>query len=338
MHASGIDSYDYAVQATVRGSASEFAVSSYQAGSVVGDLALDPLNDDWWADVGANGLIAAAWANFADPVVTPEVHQKNTGLGGFLGELPSLLVSWIGVQTFFGPFAAAAALLGKGLEALAGEISGEDDTKDLFGVFVKYGTVFVVNPAGVFPLAVEDLVEDVALRELIGLRPLRDAERALAREVFNNPDAPDHDTLPFDRIMLTKLANAGDRALVLPLFSGTILVNLGSAWDDPLGPTDDYPEPGSLLIHELVHAWQIAHEFSTPYWAAATLVEHMKKDDPYAIDGSLAGRSWSEWGREQQGALVDSWYAQFRTRLHSQEATADWRFRYIRDHLRLARG
>jgi hypothetical protein len=297
-------------------------------------------------------VIARSWPAFADPTVTHEAHAKNTGFGGFLSDLPRLLVEWVGTQAFFGPGAAAAAVVGKALEALAEELTVDSE---IFGVFAQYGSAFAVSPYGVVPLAVGDFIEGVVLRELIGLRELHPHEKEFARAVFNNPDAPGNDTLPFDRIRITKLSNFG-RAVVTPLFNGTILLNLGpGAHEDPVTATHhpEYTVPGQLFIHELVHAWQIEHSFTEPTWAGGALVEHTRYeapwlfwingipvppgDDPYEVPTTPDDRGWGGWNFEQQAVLIDQWYAAFRTQLDSPAALLDWRFRHVRDNIRLGR-
>jgi DNA-binding beta-propeller fold protein YncE len=352
VHDSGIDPYDYAVQVTARSNVDDFALTSYQAGDVDGDFPPGGDNDDFWGDLGVNSVIARSWPAFTDPVVTHDAKAKNTGFGGFISDLPRLLVEWVGTEAFFGPGAAAAAVIGKALAELAEKLTVDGE---IVGVFAQYGSVFALSPYGIVPLAVEDFVEGVVLRELIGLRELHPHEKEFARKVFNSPDMPGNDTLPFDRMRITKLSNFG-RGLVTPLFNGTILLNLGpGVHEDPVNSThtEDYPEPGQFFVHELVHAWQVEHSFTEPTWAGASLVEHLRYkapwlfwingipvergDDPYEVPDTPDARGWGAWGYEQQARLIDKWYAAFRTQLDSPEAMLDWRFGYVRDHLRLGR-
>ncbi|HKE97698.1 MAG TPA: hypothetical protein VKG45_02030 [Actinomycetes bacterium] len=352
VHDSGIDPYDYAVQVTARSNVDAFAATSYQGGDVDGDLPPGGDNDDYWGDLGVNGVIARSWPAFVDPVVTHEAHAKNTGLGGFISDLPRLLVLWVGTQAFFGPAATAAAVIGRALKELAEKLSVDSE---LVGVFVEYGSAFAMSPYGIVPLAIRDFIDGVALRELIGLRELHPAEKEFARRIFNNPDTPEKDTLPFDRMRITKLSNFG-RAVVTPLFNGTILLNLGpGVHEDPVNSThgDRYPVKGQLFVHELTHAWQVEHWPAEPYWAGAGLVEHIRYqapwlfwingipvepgDDPYEVPETPEERRWRGWGIEQQATLIDNWYELFHDQLDSPAALLDWRFRYVRDNLRLGR-
>ena len=88
---------------------------------------------------------------------------------------------------------------------------------------------------------------------MVKIRRLRDDEVAFARQVFG-------DSLDFDRIRLTNLSGIGTRAFTTPTVDGTILLNIGNAFNEPtLAVYPPYPVPGQILIHELTHAWQIEH-------------------------------------------------------------------------------
>ncbi|MGA8658162.1 MAG: hypothetical protein WB586_18620 [Chthoniobacterales bacterium] len=120
------------------------------------------------------------------------------------------------------------------------------------------------------------------------------------------------DTLPTDRIVLTDMSGLNDRGFTFPNIDGTILVNIGAAYDDPihysLGKT--YATQGQLFIHELTHAWQIAHEWFIAGWICSAL-------DAQIIQGQRAynvgspGPAYSDFGIEAQAVIVDRWFGKY---------------------------
>jgi hypothetical protein len=157
------------------------------------------------------------------------------------------------------------------------------------GAAALVGTV-----AAVVICVVTDLATDT--------RPLEDAERALAERVFG-------DTVPLDDIRLTSLAGPNGRGFTARGIDGKIYVNLGRTFSNPLGVSKNYPYPGQLLIHELTHAWQIEHNF-LPTLMCSMLVtdaDNTLVDNQYHYGDP--GPPWDSFNPEQQGAIVDQWYA-----------------------------
>ena len=130
-----------------------------------------------------------------------------------------------------------------------------------------------------------------------------DDEIKLAKEVFA-------DTLLLEDVRITNLAGLGGRAFTAPGVDGKTYCNLGLAYDNPLGPGGSaYPQPGQLLIHELTHAWQIAHTDFLPSLMCSGLVNQANfvfGDNVYAY--GPPGPDWGEFNLEQQGAIVDQWF------------------------------
>src|SRR5207253_11493937 len=93
---------------------------------------------------------------------------------------------------------------------------------------------------------------------LVKFHQINAAEIAFADPVFSGE-------VPFGRVWLTNLSNGG-RKFTWPNMDGSILVNLGNAYQSPTTFQDSsgYPAKGQVFIHELTHAWQIAHTFFTP--------------------------------------------------------------------------
>ncbi len=138
---------------------------------------------------------------------------------------------------------------------------------------------------------------------LIKFRPLNSTEIAFARQVFGNSP-------PYQDVVITNLAGLGDRAFTAPGVDGKTYLNIGRAYDNPLGTGGNaYPKPGQLLIHELTHAWQIAHTGSLPGLMCSGMVNQANfilGDNVYQY--GPPGRGGREFNAEQQGAIVDQWF------------------------------
>jgi hypothetical protein len=160
---------------------------------------------------------------------------------------------------------------------------------------------------------------------------------ALARQVYG-------DQLPFERIVLTDLYNpsttpngaALDREFTFPAIDGGIWVNLGKNFANPLGVDangrSSYKAGGQVLIHELAHAWQIAHVDLVSLGCDALVDSNYT----YGVERVAAGVPFHEFGHEEQAAIIDSWYGQFvAIGLTTAEALRDPRFRYVEHNIRV---
>jgi hypothetical protein len=139
------------------------------------------------------------------------------------------------------------------------------------------------------------------------------------QEVFGGGLPPRH------RILLTDTAGVDGRAFTFPQPDGSITVNLGpDAYAEPLA------QP-ALLLHELTHVWQIAHQPVRTLWMAAAvaaqaadLVTHRAYEVP------PPGRPFARFNPEQQAMIVEHWWVGGRRE-------TDPYFRYIEGNIRSAR-
>ena len=227
----------------------------------------------------------------------------------------------------------AVIVLGIRLGAASGTTFVNPDV--LAGVTVAGGVLVLFGPSAIVPALVAGT--GTALLADIRRRPMTDPERALARRVFQ-------DQLPFDRIVLTDLYNpsttsagtALDREFTFPAIDGSIWVNMGKNFDDPLAVDangrSSYGTRGQVLIHELVHAWQIAH-VDLIVLGCDALVD---SNYTYGNERVAAGVPFHVFGHEEQAAIVDSWYGAFLDQgLDSPVALRDPRFRYIEHNVRV---
>lgn len=337
MRATGGTSYDFAVQAWVA-TGDGSAVAAQQRGSVYGTDTPGPRQTDW-SQAGFNAGIRLHWRSLRDShFLGFNMHAE---IGGVLGGA-------LDVLTFAVKGIVANMALGPSgwLMLIGDELSGMD-TKlgapgTLAGVLVAGGTLMIVGPFGLVPA----VVAGAGVASLLDVRDraMEPFERDFARRVFG-------DSIDYDRVRLTNMTNLFDpgRKFAFPSVGGTLLVNLGdAAFDNPVAhreppipvlptdPSSSYTEPGSLLIHELVHAWQLTHH------SIVEVVCSLSEDYDYFDaglgrlgDNSWFGRTWAGFNAEQQASIVDDWYGAHFNDLESFDAINDPAFRFIRDHIRM---
>ena len=117
--------------------------------------------------------------------------------------------------------------------------------------------------------------------------------------------------------MFSNFHSVSNRAFTAPGIDGKTYCNIGPAYADAsLYSTQTatqngaYPAPGEVMIHELTHAWQIAHNSFLPGFVCSGVINQANfefGDDVYAY--GLPGQAWSSFNLEQQGAIVDQWFA-----------------------------
>lgn len=162
------------------------------------------------------------------------------------------------------------------------------------------------GPPGIGAALGAGLATSGIMRRRVRHRGLTAAERRTAEEVFG--------TAPWlDDVVLTDLAGRGGRAFTLPAVDGRILCNLGSAFDAALGEgAGAYPAPGQLLIHELVHAWQITTARSAGEFLADALADQARYELGEDVYGLRDARDTHHAPRrrdvERQATIVDRWF------------------------------
>ena len=300
MRATGAYSYDFGVQAWMAG-AGQGVVAAQHRGSIHG---LDSIGDrqDNWEESGHNPGIAQYWRDIrSDPQLHVHMDADLSGvLGGALDvlefALEGLVANWA-----VGP---VGWILLIGSELAPRELQpGTPD--ELEGVLVAGGILFVLGPYGVIPAAVGGLatvlVSDVKHR-LIETHEIAFADRIFAGKI------------DYANVVLTNMSHANGTKYTIPSIGGRILVNLDDAYDTPMTyPNDEvrrmgtnYPQPGSVFIHELTHAWQISHK------SPITLICGLSTSYEYQSDANWPHGAWNGFDNEQQGHIVDDWYGNWR--------------------------
>lgn len=163
-----------------------------------------------------------------------------------------------------------------------------------------------LGPLGFVVVLGAGLVTSSVIRRRVRHRGLTPAERSVAVAVFG-------DVGWLDDVVLTDLAGRGGRAFTVPAVDGRILCNLGSHLDATLGPgSRAYPVPGQLLIHELVHAWQIAAARSPAGFLADALADQARYElgeDVYGVRDAGENHHMPRRGEvERQATIVDRWF------------------------------
>jgi hypothetical protein len=160
---------------------------------------------------------------------------------------------------------------------------------------------------------------------LIKYRPLSADEKSFARQVFG----PDSGWL--DNVLITNLHSVANRGFTAPGVDGKTYCSIGPAFDNPLGPGGGaYPQKGQLLIHELTHAWQIAHNNFLPGMMCSALVNQSNYtfgDDVYKF--GQPGPDWNSFNVEQQASIVDQWFGGQTSATHQQMDTHNPYYRYV---------
>ena len=262
--------------------------------------------DDWdHEERGNNPLLALYWSQLK---AAPSYNvAKDYKWGGVVGTIEDLVkdIFDIGAGVIGGTL---GVIIGATREAIGwlGTTLGPGGTLGVIGGVVVFAVTAIAG-AGVGGALILGVVAGVAIgavtNAMIKYRPLNDAEIALARQVFA-------DTVPYGDVIITNLGGLGGRAFTAPGVDGKTYCNLGTAYNDPLGPHGgSYPYPGQVLIHELTHAWQIAHSGFIPGLMCSGVVNqanYLFGDNVY--DYGPPGPDWSSLNLEQQGAIVDQWF------------------------------
>jgi len=204
-------------------------------------------------------------------------------------------------------------------------------------VYMKYlegvGKVYLSLGTFVFN-ALEDVGELFLNlpKGLLGMRPLRPSEKAIARQVFGN-------SIPLERIVISSLDGLSGRPFTVP---GFMLQSM--SWFIPgIGPllaitsmvrglTDKYilflgndgyndainyrlarnrdgtwaMGPGQNLVHELTHVWQGHNNgFAWGYVVNSLVRQAQNGTDAYKYS---PGAQWNTYDAEPQAHIVEDWF------------------------------
>ncbi|MFJ5064659.1 hypothetical protein ACIP96_35250 [Streptomyces nigra] len=322
MHDSGFDPYAFRIGVVVRSPDGTKAIAALKSGTVAGTLGSGSRDFDW-DETGTNTGLKSNWDSMRDGSAAFTKWYKDTGVLGTLEDIAVAVAEFLVVSVVTGPVVGLVLVVGSELGALT-EIPYAHPT-GLAGVLVAGGVLLLLGPTGLVPaIAAGALLAD----ELVRTRPLRDSEIAFASTVFG-------DTLPVENILVTDLSGPNNRAFCMPNIDGSILLCLGTRFDGPLANATFK----RTFVHELTHAWQIAHrppEDIESVWEATT--NEMRSDeDIYASSFVFDGRPWGKWEIEHQAQIIALWWelAEVTGGVNSSEAAASVIFPYVQNNIRM---
>jgi hypothetical protein len=302
MRATGFPSYKFRVRAVVRSASGKIAAALQRSGAVYGTDTPGDREFDWSEDI-VSDLAAGEWAELRTASMVVSKSYEMTGVLGTLADFAVDVVEFLFaaevLQAVSGAVGVVGVILaGSELGALTGlRAVGPGG---LVGVIAAAGATCLLGPGVLLPVLVGGvLIGDIVVRN----RRMNTEEVALANRVFG-------DTLPVDRILLTNLSGLGGTEFTVPNADGEILVNMGNGFDDPVRhfqPARGYTQVGQLLIHELTHAWQIAHAGKPPkyfWWAALAKIRGSG-----AYRYGPPGPPFGAFGLEAQATLVEEWFS-----------------------------
>jgi hypothetical protein len=342
MHDSGWDPYDFRVRAVV--TTADLAVAAQHSGHTDGTGSSpfgSPNRDNDWSEANTEPRIQRFWSELRQGTMTVSKSYEDTGVLHAVEDLFNDFLGFLVASVVVGPHLAEVIVIGNEL----GEITGLKFASSPIGVLqgvistalnnpaATAGSLFVFGPGIVIPAIAAGIANAPRHRDLSS------DEIVFASKVFG-------DTLPTDRIVLTDMSGLNGRGFTFPNIDNTILLNIGPAYDDPIhystGKT--YATQGQLFIHELTHAWQIAHGWFVAGWICSALDAQIIQGQS-AYNVGPAGPPYGDFGIEAQAVIVDRWFGQYASgwqtvddvdnKLKSSSAVADPYFGYIANNIRL---
>ena len=283
-----------------------------------------------YPESGTNPLIAMYWSGIQSS--GNFTVAKDYKWGGVVGTLDGLVKDILdfGASVVGTALGTVIAVTREAISWIHANLGPGGTLGVLAGVVVFVAATLVTGGGAALILGtVAGVAVGAVSNALIHSRPLAQPEIDLARTVFGN-------TLPYDKVILTNLGGMNGRAFTAPGIDGKTYCNLGHAYDNPRGGYPQaYPANGQELIHELTHAWQIAHSTFLPGWMCSGIVNQANYsfgDNVYAY--GQVGPDWSSFNLEQQGAIVDQWFGgNGRTGSNKPMDQANPYYRYIRDNI-----
>jgi hypothetical protein len=329
MHDSGAVDYKFVVRAVFAAS-NGTAFALQHSGEVEGlestSLTSGPRRDSDKDIDGFHPFIKSNWGAVKAGKMSVSKDYSKAGVIGFIEDLSKIVAD----ITKGAARGAVGAVIGLGDEMVQAFKSLE-----LTGTVGIIAGVAVMASGGGIVLAVTTGVQaGLVTAALIKQRPVTAQEMQFADAVFKG-------TLPpGQNIILTNLEGLGGRAFTIPGPNSKVYVNIGSyGYDHPLTHLrSDKDSPGRLFIHELTHVWQIHHRTFVPGWVCDGLIAQAGNTFGNAYEYESEGfKPWSNFSIEQQGAIVDDWFARMEQRKKDgmdPEDSSDSYFRYIRDDIR----
>jgi hypothetical protein len=334
MHDSGYDPYDFRVRCVVQspsGVAMVFQSSGHTDGTG-SDLLGSPNRDFHHSETGTNALIQTYWLDARSSSMSVNKSYQDAGVLHTVEDIAEDLLGFLVADVTVGAGLALVICVSAEVANAAG--ASFVGPGGLVGVVVAGGVVWLFGPGALMVAVIAGVAAGAITDALIKHRQLTDAEYSFAGLVFGN-------TLPpKERIFVTNLSWNDGRKYTWPELDGSVILNLGDAFDDPVhwyGP--GYATEGQVFIHEMTHVWQI----QTASFIPGILCRKVTQTSSY--DYGPAGTAWSDFGLEQQGAIVDHWFGTYAwqwkdmtdltAKLGGKGAVTDPYFGYIANNIRM---
>lgn len=330
MRATGLPSYNYGLQVFIK-AADGVILTAFHSGSIFGTDTPGDRENSWEENLNSPLISGDLWLSIRN---NPAIQYTfNANIGGVIGTVWDIAKA--GLEIFVGFMAGgvigAGIVLGSELMSAAG-IPAPPGL--VVGIAVVGGAIVIFGPGAVIPAFVAGAVAGVAVELLIKNRPIHPDEMDFARQIFGTTLDEKFNN---NKIWITNLSYKGGTKYTIPtVVEGLILLNLDTAYDDPVNHADsNYPQKGEVFIHELTHACQIAANKFVP-----GMICNAPGTYGYADDPQWAQRSWgNDFTREQQAHIVNDWYGTFRgtytnlqelsNNLNSKEALQNPAFLFI---------
>ena len=183
------------------------------------------------------------------------------------------------------------------------------------GLGIVAGAVYIYGPFAVVPAIIAGTAAGAVVDSLIKIRPLDTGDTAAHGDETGFARAVFGDSLDFNRIRIANLSGLGTRAFTTPTVDGTILLNIGNAYDSPttaVDPPHGYAAEGQILIHELTHAWHLHHASLADGYIPGLMCQGIYNQIVVGRDAykyGPPGPAWSSFNLEAQVAIVDQWFA-----------------------------
>jgi len=334
MHDSGFDPYDFRVRCAVQspsGVTLLFQASGHTDGTG-SDPFGSPNRDFHHSETGVNAVAQQFWLDVRGSSMSVSKSYEDAGVLQTVEDIAKDLLGFLIADVTFGAGLALAVCVSAEIaNAVGASFVGPGG---LVGIVVAGGVVWLFGPAAVIPAIIAGVAAGAITDALIQHRQLTDDEYNFAAAVLGN-------TLPpKERIYVTNLSHDGGRKYTWPELDGSVILNMGDAFDDPVHyAKGGYSTAGQVFIHEMTHAWQIQAKSFVP----GILCKALLQTSSYSF-GS-AGPPWGDFGLEQQAAIVDTWFGKYAVgwstledlvaKLADQKALQDPYFQYIGNNIRL---
>ena len=318
-HDSGLDGYDFGVTAVLNNRGGK-TIAFAHYGHVGGTLTSGSRDHDWDEPAPPLPWIAAQYPNFehGDFQVSTEYSSD---IGSTLEKAMSVIARFMIGSTPLGAAVGIVVFVGV-------EIGSLISTGSLVpGARIVEGVLWLAGPSNILLALAAEGIASAGSRT----RELTEEEYRWANDEVFSGTLP-----PRSAIVLTDTIGGGNRAFTFPRFDGKITVNMGAdGFDDPrnyrLSSGKRY---GEVFIHELVHAWQIAHtpmDLALLADALASKICEASGGNPYSYGD--AGPAYGKFNLEQQAQIVSDWFSGRKTGA-AKDPNSPY-FRYVLNNIRI---